>query len=730
MRAGERAGGRHAASRGASGHAQPWLATRRQAARSRRARHPAAAPLSPRSQRARLALVAIGTIGGLLALGARCAHLQIVRAPELLGLARSQQEREIVLDPHRGPIVDRNGKELALSLEVDSVYADPSGIGDPAAAARRLAPLLGLKVSDLRQRLGADRQFTWVKRKITPDQKSRVAKLGMTGIGFVRESRRYYPKRGLAAHVLGACGMDNQGLAGLEFAYDKPIKGTPGRMQFLRDGHGGRVLDRSRTEPTPGTGLALTLDEVIQHLAERELDAVMADTGAVGAAVVVMQPQTGEVLALASRPGFDPNSYPDARDTARHNRAVSDYYEPGSTFKVITAAAALDAGRVRQNEVIWCENGSIVVGNHRFGEDRLPFGNLTLTEVLARSSNVGAIKIARRLEPREFHAAIRGFGFGARSGIELSAESPGMLRDPKDWSGLSQASLAMGQEIGVTPLQLAAALSVVAGDGTWRRPHVVGAAIRPGGRRAPAAAVDARRVITETTARALRRMLQSVTGPDGTGRHANVPGYSVGGKTGTAQKIDGSGRYSRDRHVSWFGGFVPVDRPALVIVVMVDEPRGPRFHGGDVAAPVFARIAQPALQYLGVAPDREGTLVFDRSGDLQVRGPGRTGGGDAGRTVTAVKRSRGRDGAGAFDRASMIALPAASAATRTDAGAPRAAGPREIPDLTGMSMRQAIETQAAAGLTCRTERSGPRVTRQQPPPGTPITAGDPCTVTF
>jgi cell division protein FtsI (penicillin-binding protein 3) len=575
-----------------------------------------------------------------------------------MDLARAQQERTITLDPLRGPILDRNGKELAVSLDVDSVFAAPSEVDDPVVAARRLAPVVGVPVSELRERLSSDRHFVWIKRKITPDLRKRLESLRIRGVGFVRESRRYYPKRALAAHLVGACGMDNQGLDGLEFMYDGAIRGTPGRLVALRDGRGGRVLDREQKDPTPGFGLSLTIDEVIQYTVERALDEAMAATAAEGATVVVLRPQTGEVLALASRPTFDPNAYADARESARRNRATTDYYEPGSTFKVVTAAAALDAGRVRPNEVIWCENGSIVVAKHRFKEDRLPYGNLTFTEVLAKSSNVGAIKVANRLRSDEFLSYIKGFGFGRKTGIDLPGESPGLLRDTSEWSGLSQASIAMGQEIGVTTLQLAAMMGAIANDGVWLPPRIVqsllpaqsghapvplGDAASPSradqggavadGAGAPAGVstgavgdlTDSRRVISERTARALRGMLQMVT-TEGTGKAASIPGYTVGGKTGTAQKVDQSGRYAHGKYVSWFAGFVPADRPALAIVVMIDEPKGAKFHGGDVAAPVFSRIAQPVLMYLRVSPDHEEPLIFDRSLRASVgraRGPGR-----------------------------------------------------------------------------------------------------------
>ncbi|MFQ5877897.1 MAG: penicillin-binding protein [Acidobacteriota bacterium] len=693
----------------------------------RRPRGPGSA--DTRERRKRLILLGAAVAAGLLALGARCAHLQILKAPELIERARAQQEKAVVLHPHRGPILDRNGKELALSLAVDSVYADPSCLEDPERAAPKLARVLGMRTSDVRRRLDCDRHFVWLRRKITPDLRDRIERLGLRGVGFVRESRRFYPKRTLAAHVLGACGVDNQGLAGLEFAFDKTIRGVPGRILFLRDGRGGRVLDRARTEPIPGAGLVLTLDAVIQHAAERGLDAAMRDTDARGAAAVVLRPRTGEVLALANRPTFDPNTFSRARAAARRNRAVSDFSEPGSTFKAIIAAAVLEAGLVRPEEVIWCGNGSITVARHRFREDSRPFGELTFTEVLSRSSNVGAIRVASRMRPADLLEALRRFGFGSRTGIELPAESGGLLRDVSDWSGLSQASIAIGQEIGVTPLQLAAAFGAIANDGVWVRPHIVGD--DAGGRHRRAAA-GRRRVVSVGTARDLRAMLTTVVSRGGTGEHAALPGYSAAGKTGTAQKIDEGGRYSRDKHVAWFAGFAPAERPEIVVVVMVDEPRGRRFHGGQVAAPVFSRIALAALRYLGVPPDRDGTLIFDRPARAARRdGRGLDPAVPAVHRFGAPPRSdgRGRRQDGRV-QAALAALRRSRPATRAGAPAREERPPVPMPDLSGMSLRQATETLAAVGLVCRMNRSGARVTRQAPRAGTPVKPGAACVVTY
>ncbi len=697
-------------------------------------RGPAPGPPSERARRERLSIIIAGITLGFLAMGARCIHLQVIRAPELLAQARAQHEKAIDLDPRRGPIRDRNGEELALSVDVDSLYADPSKVSNPEAVARRLAPVLGMTASELREPLSKDSRFAWLKRKIDPALRARVESLGIEGLEFVRESRRFYPKRDLAAHVLGACGIDNQGLAGLEFAYNNHFTGTPGRLEFLRDGRGNRVLDRSRVEAIPGDGMLLTLDATIQHIAERELDTAMKETRADGAAIVVLRPETGEILALASRPGFDANEFSAATESSRRDRAVSDFFEPGSTFKVITAAAALDAGRVRPNEVIWCENGSYVVARHRFKEDKLPFGDLTFTEVLAHSSNIGTIKVAQRLSSSDFIDVIRRFGFGRSTSLELPGESPGLLRDLKRWSGLSHASISMGQEIGVTPIQLAAAFGAIANDGLYNPPYLIEAFVGPdGARREPERDADfqPRRTVSAKTARTLRDMLQEVT-IDGTGTKASVVGYTTAGKTGTAQKIDPvSHRYVRGHYAAWFGGFVPAAHPALVIVVMVDEPKGAHQHGGDVSAPVFSRVADPVLRYLNVLPDHEEPVMIDRplvalnenapeplvrpaSLRTSTAGPATAGAAAANRSIVAVMKS-------SIGAALPISIKPA---------APAADGSVVMPDLTGLSLREATAALASVGLNCSNQRGGQRVARQEPVAGIAVRPGARCSVIY
>jgi cell division protein FtsI (penicillin-binding protein 3) len=531
----------------------------------------------------------------------RLADLQLVRAGDLRERADRQQQRSVRLEPIRGPIVDRNGNDLALSVDGFSVYADPSDIRNPAAAARSLAKALDLREAELRQKLSAPRYFVWVKRKVSDAEKARVESLRIAGIGFLKESRRFYPKRTLAAHVIGSVGMDDEGQSGLEFAYDRQVRGEPGLATILKNGHGQGFHMQVDQEPTGGASLVLTLDEVLQHLAERELESALRQSRAISGSVVLLDPTSGAILALANAPTFDPNRPRRYPADAWRNRAVTDAYEPGSTFKMFTAAAALEAGVSRPDEWIFCENGSLRVAK-RVVRDHKPFGALTLTRVLEESSNVGIMKVGLRLPSQRLHESARRFGFGERTGIELPGESRGLVRRPAQWSGLTQAMMSMGQEVGVTPVQLAMAAASIANGGYLRRPYVVDRVIARDGKTMSATLPDpGRRVISDELAATLRRMLEGVV-VRGTGTKAAIPGYRAAGKTGTAQKIGPDGRYSARDFVASFVGWAPAHDPALLILVVIDSPRG-AYHGGDVAAPVFARIALPALSYLRVPPD-------------------------------------------------------------------------------------------------------------------------------
>ncbi len=668
--------------------------------------------------RRRIVVLAMGVFCWALCMGYRLVDLQVLRSGEMRAQARRQQEQVISLDARRGLLYDRDGRELAMSIEVDSIVAVPSAIEDPAATAARLSPVLDpargrtqKAIAALTERLTGDGMFVWVRRKVDPGVRAAVEQLDLKGITFVREHKRFYPHGGLAAHAIGWAGMDNKGMAGLELYLDDRIRGRNGQLFALRDARGKKFLKVTRREPTPGDGVVLTIDEAIQHITERELHQAMEDTGAAAGTAIVLDPATGDVLAMANEPTYNPNKPGESTAEQRRNRAILDAYEPGSTFKVVTMAAALEQGLVRPTEVIDCQNGAIRVGRAVL-HDHKPFGMLTATEILEHSSNVGAIKIGLRLPQDAFYDTIRSFGFGEKTGIEMPAESRGILRAPDDWSGLSQATMSFGQEIGVTPLQLVTAIAAVANGGVLQPPRAILRTLDPEGRVIEATQPrEPRRIISERTAESLRRMMMTVV-DDGTAKAARMPGYSIAGKTGTAQKIGPGGGYDPNRFVASFVGFVPASRPALTILVVLDEPRGSMYHGGDIAAPVFRRIALPALRYLGVPPE-DGRLIEE--GDE----PTLTASAHARRWIEplpidekerraeqerhrreAEQREKNRARGDDDDSETMVVpakkpLPAPGAMVRGDGVL--------VADLQGYSLRRAVGYLSRAGLRARIE---------------------------
>ena len=528
----------------------------------------------------------------------RLIHLQTVQFEELTRQARRQQERTVEVSPQRAVIYDRNLHPLAISVEVESVFAVPGEVADPAKTARVLAPVLDVDVAELRGRLegtGA-KYFRWLKRKVTAREADHIREFNIKGVYFQKENKRFYPKRELAAHVLGYVGVDDQGLAGIEQSHEKTIRGRAGQLLIERDARQ-RWFRRTGRASEPGQSVVLTLDETIQYIAERELADAMKKSRALAGTVIVLDPFTGEVLAMANSPTFNPNRYSDVRRDVLRNRAIADAYEPGSTFKIVTLASALEEGLADPEEIIDCQMGSIVLAGHTI-HDWKAFGMLSVSQILQNSSDVGAIKLAMRVGNQKFYRYWRSFGFGSPTGIELPGEAAGLTKPPERWSRISIGAMAMGQEIGVTPLQLAVAASVVANGGWWVPPHILrqeAADVTPG-------EVDttvARRVLSPKTADQLQRILGKVV-TAGTGKLSRPDGYTAAGKTGTAQKIDPStGRYSATDHVASFVGYIPADSPMYTILVALDSPRG-HYHGGTVAAPLFKRIAAQVLAYRNV----------------------------------------------------------------------------------------------------------------------------------
>jgi cell division protein FtsI (penicillin-binding protein 3) len=509
------------------------------------------------------------------------------------------------VEAERGTIYDRNGRVLATDLTVPSLYAAPPLIDNPESIARELAAVLRVDAKPLAKRLAEDRGFIWLERRVEPAVARAVEELGAEGVRIIPEPARMYPHKTLLSHVLGFAGTDHIGLEGVERFYDRELRGEKGRLIYERDGAGKRLFPKGLeyVAPSRGRDLILTVDEVIQYISERELDAALAETGAESGTVVVMDPWDGGVLALAIRPMFNPNEPNFSRPESWRNRAITDTFEPGSTFKIVTAAAALDAGVVRPDEIIDCEQGRWAIPGGAL-HDHDPLGRVPFSDVIAKSSNIGTAKIAQRLGPERLRRAITTFGFGRKTGIDLGGEVAGRVPPLERWSKRSAVTIAIGQEIAVTTVQLAAAYAAVANGGLLVTPHVVahvrGSDERAMERAAPAA--PAVRVMSAATAKRLARLLEGVVGGNGTGGLAAVDGVRIAGKTGTAQQIDPeTGRYSPDRETASFIGFAPSNHPAMVIAVVLDNPKG-RGWGGQTAAPVFARVAEATLRYLSAPP--------------------------------------------------------------------------------------------------------------------------------
>jgi cell division protein FtsI (penicillin-binding protein 3) len=534
----------------------------------------------------------------------RLTYLQLIHHSEYMSRAMRQQRRTIEIDPKRGTIYDRNMRPLAMSVPVQSAFAIPSEIKDTAMAARLLSGVLRVPPDSLREKLESGSTFVWVKRKMAQEEEEAVRSLNLKGIYFQEENKRYYPKLDMAAHVLGFVDVDEHGLGGIEHEYDNLIRGKGEKIVVMADARQ-QKFDGSEARQDPGESVVLTLDEKIQYIAERELAAVIQKVHAPAGSVIVQDPNTGAILALANWPKFNPNSATAVPTEARMDRAVSAIYEPGSTFKLVTLAAAFDQNLIRPEEVFNCENGSIVVAGHRI-HDHKRYGELTVAEILANSSDVGAIKIALKLGPPRFNEYIHLFGFGSPTGVDLPGESRGLVQRLEHWGSFSIGSISMGQEVGVTPLQMINAVSSVANGGLLHKPRVV-EEMRRGDHvlplEGPSAPAEARRVIRPETAATMRRLMEGVI-LNGTGKSARLDGWTAGGKTGTAQKIDpANGRYSRTKVIASFIGFAPINNPAVTILVSVDSPEGWPHDGATVAAPVFKRIAEQVLPYLDVPRD-------------------------------------------------------------------------------------------------------------------------------
>jgi len=545
-----------------------------------------------------------------LAVGGRAIQLQLWEGERLMRLGQRQHLKEWIVLPKRGAVFDRSGDPLALSMESQSVYARPHRIQDATRLTRTLGQILNLPVAEVKQKIASEKPFVWLKRQVSSAEAEKIQALNMDGIGMFYEPNRYYPQGQLAGQLIGFVGRDSEGLEGLELKYNDYIRGEAGSSIAERDALGRRVLVQGieGLHIPPGSDIHLTLDTSIQYIAEKELEASVVKYRAKAGVAIVVEPFTGEVLALANYPSFNPNNYAKQSPEQRRNRAITDSFEPGSTFKTILAAASLEEGVVGKDDLFYCEMGKYPYAG-KVIHDTHPYGWLPFSKILQVSSNIGFTKVAEKVKKDRYHRYIEKFGFGQLTGIDLPGEVPGLVRKPESWSAIDLATHAFGQGISTTPLQLIMAYAAIANGGFLMRPYVTRRVLAPNGEvvleNQPHVV---RRVISEKTAKLLASMLQDVTNEGGTGVMANVEGFEVAGKTGTAQKADAvHGGYAAKKRVGSFVGFVPANNPRLVALVLIDEPEV-NVYGGIVAAPVFRNIAQGALRRLAVAPDKASLL--------------------------------------------------------------------------------------------------------------------------
>src|SRR5579863_2118575 len=560
------------------------------------------APMNATAKNSRLYFLGAIMLFWCVAICGRLIYLQVFSYGKFVKQAGHQQQRAIPLTAKRGIIYDREGRELAMSVLVDSAFAVPSEVKDLPTAVSLITRITGDDYNVVLADCRAHKTFCWVARKADDQTIERISSLKLQGIHFQKEPKRFYPARDLAAQVLGSVGMEDSGQSGIEHEYNDELKGRPGKMFISVDARKQWFSD-VETQPDPGENLVLTIDKNIQYIAEKELEQAIHDTQAIAGTVIVENPHTGEILALANRPTFNPNLRKQITPAALTNRAVSYVYEPGSTFKLVTISAALEEKLTNPDEVFDCQMGSIVYNGMRI-RDSKPHGLLPVWGVLAKSSDVGSIKIAMRLGEDRFYKYIRAFGFGQQTGIELPGETRGMTKPVSRWSKVSIAAISMGQEIGISPIQLTGLISTFANDGVWVAPRIVAGTATP---QTPLQTVAfhpgaSHRVISSFTAAEMRAMMQKVV-LEGTGRKAILEGYTSAGKTGTGQKVDpATGAYSKTKYIASFAGFAPLNNPQIVVVVILDSAVG-LHQGGQVSAPVFHRISQQVLEYLHVPHD-------------------------------------------------------------------------------------------------------------------------------
>ncbi len=636
-------------------------------------------------------LLTLWTVG----IEARLVYLQVIDHADLVARADRQQMMTLTPAAKRGDIFDRNGHVLAFSVDADTVTADPRQIDDPETVATELCQALdgcnGERRADILKQLKRSGAFAYLARQISPDESRRVKALDLPGITLITESRRYYPKKDLAAHVLGYVGLDNGGLGGIESAYDAQIRGKAGKVIIQTDARHKALYSRVERAPTPGSSLELTIDEYLQYIAERELKAGVDENRAAGGTAIIMDPHDGEILAMASYPTFNPNAFVRFDEDDRRNRAIQDIYEPGSTFKIVTASAALQEHLMTPETPIDTSPGYITFGRRTIRDDHKGLGTIPLTEVIAKSSNVGAIKVGMRLGAERLGEYISRFGFGQALAPDFRGVSPGIVWDPAKLDASALASVSMGYQVGVTALQMVTAASTVANGGHLIEPRVVRAFIKDG-RRVEVPHKELRQAISPETAAEMTEIMEAVV-DHGTAKNVKIAGYTIAGKTGTAHKIV-NGRYSNTDYNASFVGFVPSRDPAIAIIVVMDSPHGPNsYYGATVSAPIFQRIAEASLRYLGVGPN------------LNAPPP-----------VLVARHDPAQEG--------DITLASADGALIARAEPARSG---LMPDVRGLSARRALKLLSNIGMTARMSGSG-LVVQQSPEAGSPFDPDVVCTL--
>ncbi len=669
-------------------------------------------PRRQRWMRVRIGFLALLLFAGASLVTKRAWHLTMEQGPSLRAMAEDQQLHQIRLAPKRGTIYDRDGAELAVGVDVESVFANPRAMHranvDVARAASQLSAVLGVDRERIVQRLSSNRYFVWIERQVTPSEADAVRALRIEGVQLTDEARRFYPNRELAAHVLGCANVDGVGLEGLELSMEEQLRGSVQPATAIRDRRGRVVFSDQLLDDRAAQGddIYLTIAKTIQHVAERELALAVRTSEAQAGSVVVMDPTSGEILALANYPTFDPNDAGHAPAAHRRNRALTDRFEPGSTIKPFTVGAALAANVIQPEEPIPCGHGRMEIGDDVIRDTHV-FDVLTPAEVLEYSSNIGAANIGQRLGRRGLYGALRRFGFGESTGLPLPGETGGILRHHTRWYDLDLASISFGQGLSVTTVQLATAMSAIANGGRLMQPRIISRVVDGRGTVTDETLPRVRRqVIPRRTARLVADMLTAVTGDDGTGVEAAIDGYLVAGKTGTAQKADYvHGGYAEGKYIASFVGFVPAQDPRLVIAVIIDEPIVDHY-GGSIAGPVFRRIGEAALRHLGVPAETGGEVLADLEREARAR------------------RRQAREAAHAQPHEE-------SAPATAEATAARQPGDDEVlvPDVAGQTVRAALVALHRVGLGFHIEGSGLAVS-QSPAPGAIVRRGTAVNVLF